>query len=493
MVRASTVVVAALLLVGCTTSTKTESVAPNPGDDLKVMEWLRSDEAGARLAVLRSTDAKPQQGVPFTGADLVREHPGKSADEILRAAVPDAVRNRPGEGGFAVAQFLQMVLSPKQVQTIFQKCGIGSNNNPGPWGCPRQLLLVFRDEADTKARPAEWNAFTRSFSRALQLFASDTPVAQSLPTERIRSIDAKNWRGLKGEALVWWPIAGPRSAGYSATFGLAWSGDSRSVAITAGPVIHVIDVMSGTRETFAGSEDGNWTAVALSPSGDFVAAGRNNAVHVWDRFTGTEVFATTEAADSTEVRTLAWSPDGKHLVGNAGGATQQWTTADWKFVRRLPYSWGFAWSPDSSQIALLGVDGKRSSISDAQTGVLGATIDVPFERAVWVDDDTLVLTTGERFFDSKNKPHKWSLKTSKLEPYVNGMFEALNPDGTVGVAYRKDIEIVLGKLSKGKSSQKTLFKIPYADPISSASEWSPDGRLLANADGAVLTIFAPAD
>ena len=103
------------------------------------------------------------------------------------------------------------------------------------------------------------------------------------------------------------------------------------------------------------------TAIAFSPSGQYVASGdRNGNIHVWDPENGQEVFALS--GHSTCIRGLSWRGDSKVLAScSEDGSIRTWEMEGGKQVKTWPAHPGGALSLSYShdgQIVSCGRNGK---------------------------------------------------------------------------------------------------------------------------------------
>ncbi|HUR54686.1 MAG TPA: WD40 repeat domain-containing protein, partial [Gemmataceae bacterium] len=116
--------------------------------------------------------------------------------------------------------------------------------------------------------------------------------------------------------------------------GVAWSPDSRHVAVAAvsGPVT-IFNSNGKPVHQFAGHGFGT-AAIAWQPGGSLLAsAGQDGKVRLWDATTGSEAKALDGGA--AWVEQLAWSPGGHLLAASSGKKVRVWD-AFGNLVRELP-------------------------------------------------------------------------------------------------------------------------------------------------------------
>jgi WD40 repeat protein len=160
--------------------------------------------------------------------------------------------------------------------------------------------------------------------------------------------------------VVWlWDLATGRKhnlgRGDNTCHHAVFSPDSRSLAVTQGPRVRIIDV--ATRQVLRTLEGhGNEVSCfAFSSDGRFLdTAGANHTVCVWNLETGQE--RNRFFRPLTEVCTLSFSPDGKTLAGGDGtGKVVLWHVATGQELMTLDENSGpvssIAFSPDGRILA----------------------------------------------------------------------------------------------------------------------------------------------
>lgn len=119
-------------------------------------------------------------------------------------------------------------------------------------------------------------------------------------------------------------------------------------------------------------------AIAVSPdSKDVVAAGPDGVVHAWVATTGREVWAAHAVGFGDTLRSLAFSPDGRFVLGGGEGGVVLLDARDGKVVRRLTSDGSncAAFSADGASIAVDGGNSvPRVRIWDARSGALRRTL-----------------------------------------------------------------------------------------------------------------------
>jgi len=146
---------------------------------------------------------------------------------------------------------------------------------------------------------------------------------------------------------------------------VAWSPDSKYIAIGGAGDAIVLDSMTGNILGYYGHHGGSVHALTWSPDGIYLAIGRDDTtVQVWNVATITNVYTYTGHSD--DVFTVAWSPDGKRIAsGSADGLVQVWDALTgahvYTYRGHADYYPGhftsgkavnaIAWSPDGKRIA----------------------------------------------------------------------------------------------------------------------------------------------
>jgi eukaryotic-like serine/threonine-protein kinase len=230
-------------------------------------------------------------------------------------------------------------------------------------------------------------------------------------------------------------------------------------------------------------------SVAWSPDGAHIVSGSDDkTVQVWEAITGDHLFTYMEHSDA--VSAVSWSPNGAHIVSASNDATVQVWEAD--TGNRIFTCRGHAnrvnsvaWSPDSKLIASAS-DDKTVRVWDATTGqqlyIYRGHSD--WVRALaWSPDGKRIASASDDF-----TVHIWDATTGHSKFFGKNIYRghsqwiravAWSPDGSCIASASDDKTVHVWNVVTRKA---TLIYQGHADGLR-AVEWSPDGKYIASGSG----------
>ncbi|MBV9231875.1 MAG: WD40 repeat domain-containing protein [Chloroflexi bacterium] len=187
--------------------------------------------------------------------------------------------------------------------------------------------------------------------------------------------------------------------------------------------------------------------IAWSPDGKEVSTFTSNGVYIFDAQNGSLVTHLSNVFLINNVNSVRelWQPHG-HLLAtiecqDAACQTTQvslWDTTTWSVVKQYPDIYTLDWSPDGSQLALVGAARTKVLIVDALTG----------QQIKQITDPRIHTITAIH----------WSSDGSRL---------------AMGTLANNTVSLSIWSIASGKQ----LYVFPHND--CSEARWSPDGRYLS--------------
>ena len=290
--------------------------------------------------------------------------------------------------------------------------------------------------------------------------------------------------------------------GHSSTVvSVAWSPDGKYIA--GGSVHHkgtlkIWDASNGkVLRTLLDIEGNNVCSVVWSPNGKYIASTNgtyHSALKIWESDSWKEALSVEVFNHNySDFNSIAWSPDGKRIVG--GGYDSTIKILDAQIGNKLStlsrHSSGVSsvsWSPDGKFIASGSGDDKEDAgiikIWNSQTGEELRTLTGHYywvTSVSWSPDRKYIASGGEHDHMIKI----WDAQTGKELPTLSWDFQNVNsvawsPDGKFivsGSGDKEDAGIIKIWNSQTGEELRTLTGHYYW--VTSVS-WSPDGRYIAS-------------
>ncbi len=193
------------------------------------------------------------------------------------------------------------------------------------------------------------------------------------------------------------------------------------------------------------------------------------------------------------VNTVAWHPDGKHVLTASDDQTARvWDTASGEviatFTGHTDAIWSAAWRPDGQQVLTGSADG-TAKIWDAASGQVIATLEEHTDRVLavaWSPDGQQVLTGS-----ADGTAKIWDAASRQVVATLVGHTSSIN-----AVAWSPDGRQVLtgsddgtAKIWDGASEQVIVTLVGHTSSINGVA-WSPDGQqVLTGSDDTTARIW----
>lgn len=174
-----------------------------------------------------------------------------------------------------------------------------------------------------------------------------------------------------------------------------------------------------------------------------------------------------------DVRSLAWSPDGKWLAtGREDTIIQIWDTQTWQVSNTIDSEgvWALTWSPDGRYLAA-----KSSpleiwdTVSNQMTAAIPTSVGIDW---LWTDDGKLLnwgFQTGPEIWNASTYTLEASFSENEVPwSYNQGRLAIVDPDQNAIVIEDIHTKEILALLSGHTGTINAL-------------QWSPDGAMLASA------------
>lgn len=230
-------------------------------------------------------------------------------------------------------------------------------------------------------------------------------------------------------------------------------------------------------------------AVAWSPTDLRVASVCNDQVHIWDAFTGGNMFAYQDSNRRGQIWSITWSPNGQRIAfGTMRQIASIWSiTAGNSLLvydkhQASPPSLQFTvrWSGDSKYVASGGVD-KTVQVWDAHSGTTLTTYQGHTDEITslsWSPDGKQIASASE-----DKTVHVWDAMTGKLAFVHDGHTRevyavAWSPDGNSVASASRDTSIHVWNAA----TNERLFTYAGHERRVKAIAWSPNSKYIASVD-----------
>lgn len=274
---------------------------------------------------------------------------------------------------------------------------------------------------------------------------------------------------------------------------LAFSPNGTTLASATTDEIWLWDI--DTKQIIRILEGHTWhvSALAFSPDGETLAsAGWDWTLRLWDA--GTGKLRKTFGEHTSAVNTIAFSPDGKTLASASWGLIRLWSTRGvplrlWyartgepleNFIYHIDYVRTVVFSPDGKHLASGGYD-SRLRLWEANTGNHIFTLRGGGSAVAFSPDGKLIASEygGDNIVSTIGL---WDVRTGELRQVLKRHYApltciAFSPDGKTLVSASRDSEIVLWDMPTGQ--RRLSITTQHTESVYSVA-FSPDGNTLAS-------------
>ncbi len=327
-----------------------------------------------------------------------------------------------------------------------------------------------------------------------------TPATPALETTRYlvyrghsAAVDAVAWRN-----PVWGAGTLPGGQVMPNTGGEAGLNNSRIASASEDQTVQVWDAATGSNPIIYRGHTDYVFAVAWSPDGKLIASGgRDKTVQVWPVPQGAQVVdpaaegnVFTYRGHTTNVSTVAWSPDGKRIASGAWDNTVQvWEPTPESntltYKGHMSFVNTVAWSPDGKRIAS-GAWDNTVQVWDVTTRLTYVTYrghSSVVRSVTWSPDGKFIASSDDltaQVWNASTGEHIFTY--SGHTTFVSAV--AWSPDGK-RIASASDDQTVqlwnapsVGTRSSGPIAGGDVFTYPGHSRGVRAIAWSPDGKLI---------------
>lgn len=348
---------------------------------------------------------------------------------------------------------LRLTLQPDNPTTCVPICAAWNNDGT--------QLVMGSDSGNVKA----WNTLTGDIVWSFDL--ASTSVMACSPDGKILAIGGMP-ANINADSTVMLDAATGRLIKIMQSepaFSLAWSPDSKRLAIGAINSACVYDVETGTKLMAFDAGPSRNAQVAWSPNGKYIATG-SNGVQLWDANTGT---AHSSLGPTRDVFSVAWSPDSRFLAvglsSSGSNCAEIWnidTATQRTYLGEFAFGGGWvAWSANGQLLA----KGKKADGSVNVYALEEGKCLANLTQHIAIDDVSLA----------------WHPKASKLATWSgqNGpRFRSLPQSVKNRDQKRSTFSVKVWDLNiESRSDGQEVIALKQIDAIRDAA-WHPDGAQL---------------
>lgn len=261
---------------------------------------------------------------------------------------------------------------------------------------------------------------------------------------------------------------------------LAVTPDGRHVVANSGWKLKLWDIATGREvRTFQGEHTSILTSVAIRPDGRYAVSGSwDKTLKLWDIATGREI--RTMKGHIEKVLSVAFTPDGRHILSGPGGfedAARLWSVDSGRLIRTFDVPENLRGSIPSLAVT---PDGQYAVMSH-RNGLLVWDILHPeagyrtFRGFAKYVANVAMSPDGQSIVSSGRL---WDLSTGSLLRTFEGMSDsgrgvAISPDGKTVFSQSGDMPLALWDMATGK----TVKEIQTRNLVDAAA-FTPDGKFV---------------
>ena len=492
-----------------------------------------------RTITLLDTDGKQLQQIkakqPQGGVRIIRNGQGAGADGL--AFSPDGKTIASSEMEFNMQKSniyvkLTDTLTGNEIRQIDAPAGVSSIAYS-----PDGKILAFASGNSVRLREADTGKEIRDIDTKNAIvgliFAPDgKTIAVKGRDQLVRLFDANTGKSLhdlgNAVAALQGANAGFFAFGMPETRDVAFSHDSKSLAVGSGQTLRFWTVANGKEQPIAGGHRASVSTVVLAADGKtMISRGADNVIRRWDADNGKELGQFPEPKGTTSVM---FAPDGKTVaLANLDGTIRLHAVADGKELHNLKGHLNgqvsLAFAPNSKTLASRGSFDQMIRLYDVEKGNELKQIAIPGAKqtanpgggfggvagasgqglvfspdgqtlAANVNANNFMVIRGQPPRDGGSKLHFWDVTTAKEIRQINLPENrvvttlAFSPDSRLLAAENTDQTVSLWEIASGK--ERALLGEPAKNqPVGSATTFVPINRYGQTPPPVTTLAFSP--